>query len=178
MDVLGNNGQVLRNLSIVQSNLSSDTRALASGLRVQSAADDPSGLAIAETIQSKVAGLQQAVTNVQTGGNLLNVADAALSSVQNILQRVRSLVVESRSDLNSNGDLQNIQAEINTMLAEVNKISSDTSFNGLNLFDGSLDTTQATPYSVKQVASPIADTSTTRPVPSDAMVGGRVASAT
>jgi flagellin len=139
---------------------------LASGLRVQSAADDPSGLAIAETIQSKVAGLQQAVTNVQTAGNLLNVADAALGSVQDILQRVRSLVVESRSDMNSNGDLQNIQSEISTMLAEVNKISSDTSFNGLNLFDGTFDTTQGTAPSVTQVASPIPDTSTSRPVPS------------
>ena len=170
MDVLGSTGQVLRNLSIVQNNLSSDTRALASGLRVQSAADDPSGLAIAETIHSKVAGLQQSVTNVQTAGNLLNVADAALNSVQNILQRIRSLVVESRSDLQSNGDLQNIQSEIGTLLAEVNKISSNTAFNGLKLFDGSFDTSNATPYSVKQVASPVDAASATRPVPGDYVV--------
>lgn len=160
MDVLGSTGQILRNLSIVQNNLSSDTRALASGLRVQSAADDPSGLAIAETVQSKVAGLQQSVNNVQTAGNLLNVADAALNSVQSILRRIRSLVVESRSDLQSNGDLQNIQSEIATMLQEINKISSNTSFNGLKLFDGSHDTSQATPISVTQVASPVPDSST------------------
>ena len=166
MDVLGSTGQVLRNLSIVRDNVSSDTRALASGLRVQSAADDPSGLAIAETISSKVSGLQQSVTNVQTAGNLLNVADAALNSVQNILQRIRSLVVESRSDMQSNGDLQNIQSEIATMLQEINKISSNASFNGLTLFDGSHDTSQATPISVTQVASPVPDSSATRSVPS------------
>jgi len=170
MDVLGSTGQVLRNLSIVQNNLSSDTRALASGLRVQSAADDPSGLAIAETISSKVSGLQQSVTNVQTAGNLMNVADAALNTVQNILQRVRSLVVESRSDLQSNGDLANIQSEIGTMLAEINKISSNTSFNGLKLFDGSFDTSAGVAYSVKQVDSPTDAASVTRPVPSDYVV--------
>ena len=170
MDVLGSTGLVLRNLSDAQKSLQRDTRALASGLRVESAVDDPSGLAIAETIHSKVAGLQQSVTNVQTAGNLLNVADAALNSVQNVLQRIRSLVVQSRSDINSHGDLQNIQAEIDTLLAEVNKISSNTSFNGLNLFDGSHDTSQATQYSVVQVPSPIPETSTTRPVPSDHVV--------
>ncbi len=166
MDVLGNSGLVLRNLSTVQNSLTKDTRALASGLRVISASDDPSGLAIAETIHTKVAGLQQSVTNVQTAGNLLNVADAALNSVQNILQRIRSLVVESRSDLQSNGDLQNIQSEVETLLREVNKISSNTSFNGLKLFDGTYDTSSATPVTVTQVASPIPDTSPTRTVPS------------
>ncbi len=167
MDVLGSSGLVLRNLSTVQNKLSSDTRALASGLRVQSAADDPSGLAIAETIQSKVAGLQQSVTNVQTAGNLLNVADAALNSTQNILQRIRSLVVESRSDLESNGDLQNVQTEISQLLSEINKISSNTSFNGLKLFDGTYDTSAGTAFSVKQVDSPVDAASATRPVPSD-----------
>jgi len=167
MDVLGGTGQILRNLAIAQNSLGSDTRALASGLRVQSAADDPSGLAIAETLQTKVSGLQQSVANVQTAGNLLNVADGAIANVQNILQRVRTLVVESRSDLESNGDLANIQEEIDTLLAEVNHIASTTQFNGVKLFDGSLDTSAPVAYSVKQVDSPIPDTSTTRPYPSD-----------
>ncbi len=170
MDVLGSTGSILRNLSVAQNSLGSDTRALASGLRVQSAADDPSGLAIAETLTSKINGLQQSVTNVQTAGNLLNVADAALNSVQSMLQRVRSLIVESRSDINSSGDLENIQSEISELLQEVNKISSNTSFNGLKLFNGAFDTSAATQYSVTQVASPIADTSSSRGTASDTVV--------
>lgn len=167
MDVLGSTGEILRNLSIAQNSLGSETRALASGLRVQSAADDPSGLAIAENLQSKVSGLQQSVTNVQTAGNLLDVADGALANVQNILQRVRTLVVESRSDLESKNDLENVQTEIGTLLAEVNHIASATQFNGVKLFDGSLDTSAATGYSVTQVASPIPTTSSTQGTATD-----------
>ncbi len=139
MDVLGGTGLLLFNLSRVQSKEQSDVRALASGLRVQSASDDPSGLAISETLQSKIYGLQQSVTNVQTANNLLIVAENALTTVTNILQRIRSLIVEARSDLNSQSNLQEIQAEIDQLLREINKIGSTTTFNGLHLFDGSFD---------------------------------------
>ena len=100
----------------------------------------PSGYTIAQTISTKVAGLQQSVTNVQTATNLLNVADGALNSIELILQRIRSLAVEANSDINSaRADLQNIQAEISQMLLEINKISSETNFNGLTLFNGQFD---------------------------------------
>ncbi len=136
MDVLGSAGPVLQNQALTQNRLLTDVNALASGLRVRSASDDPSGYAVAETIQTKVAGLQQSVTNVQTANNLLNVADGALASVEDILQRIRSLVVEANSDINSQNDLVNLQTEINQLLLEINKISSDTNFNGLQLFNG------------------------------------------
>lgn len=136
MDVLGSVGSVLRNFSLTQNNMQKDVRALASGLRVQSAADDPSGLAISQSLQSKVNGLQQSVQNVQTANNLLQVADGALSSVQQILQRIRSLTVEARSDINSDEQLSNIQNEIGQLLLEVNRISQNTNFNGLKLLDG------------------------------------------
>ena len=154
MDVLGSAGLVLRNLSLTQNNFSRDVRTLATGLRVNSAVDDPSGLAIADTFQSKVMGLQQSVTNVQTGGNLLNVADGALSTVTSILQRIRSLVVQAHSDINSLDQLNNIQTEINQLLLEINKISSTVSFNGLKLFDGAFDTSQGTTDGITQVPSP------------------------
>ncbi len=142
MDVLGSSAFVLQNEALTQNRLLHDSSALATGLRVRSAADDPSGYAIGQTIQTKVAGLQQAVGNVQTANNLLNVANGALNAVTSILQRIRSLIVESNSDVNSSSDLANIQAEINQLLLEINKISSNVQFNGLTLFDGSFDNGQ------------------------------------
>ena len=136
MDVLGSSPFVLQNEALTQNRLATDVNALASGLRVRSASDDPSGYAIAETIQTKAAGLQQSVTNVQTASNLLDVADGALSNIQAILQRIRSLAVESNSDINSQSDLQNIQAEIDQLLLEINRIGQNTTFNGLTLFNG------------------------------------------
>jgi flagellin len=146
MDVLGSAGPVLQNQALTQNRLANDVNALASGLRVRSASDDPSGYAIAQTIQTKVLGLQQSVTSVQTANNLLNVADGALNSIELILQRIRSLVVESNSGINSQNDLQNLQTEIGQLLLEINKISSETNFNGLTLFNGQFQTqNQSTP---------------------------------
>jgi flagellin len=136
MDVLGSASFVLQNEALTQNRLATDVYALASGLRVRSAADDPSGYTIHESLDTKIAGLQQSVTNVQTANNLMQVAESALSNVTTILQRIRSLIVESNSDINSQSDLQNIQAEIDQLLLEINKIASDTTFNGLQLFTG------------------------------------------
>lgn len=127
--------------------------ALASGLRVQTAADDPSGLSISESIQGRVNGLQQGVANVQTANNLLTVADATLDSVQRILTRVHALVIQSRSDLKSTDELQGIQTEIDSLLKEINTISGNANFNGVKLFDGSHDTSLATPTSIRFVQS-------------------------
>jgi flagellin-like hook-associated protein FlgL len=140
MDVLGSTGWVELNLFRTQMDEERQVRALASGLRVVSASDDPSGLAIAENIQTKVAGLQQGVQNIQTASNLLNVADSTLANVQSILSRIHSLIVEAASDLNSASQLQSIQTEIDSLLTEINKISSGASFNGIKLLDGSLAT--------------------------------------
>ncbi len=145
MDVLGGANQVQLNLFRTQMDERTQINALASGLRVNNASDDPSGYAIAETIQSKVSGLQQGVQNVQETGNLLNVADSTLSNVQLILQRVHSLVVEAASTLNSPQQLQSVQDEIDELLQEVNKISSGTKFNGISLLDGSLSDAPAQP---------------------------------
>ncbi len=153
MDVLASTGMVLWNFSRVQSNEQKDVSALASGLRIQSAADDPSGLAIAESIHARVSGMQQGVQNVQNANNLLTVADSALSSVQKILQRVHSLIVQSRSDLASIGDLNSIQTEIDSLLHEINQISSNANFNGIRLFDGSLDTSPGGQSSTVQITS-------------------------
>jgi len=127
----------LFNLNKNQQTLGNLVKQLSSGLRVNTAADDPSGLGIAENLQAQVNGFDTAVRNVQDAGNAANVADGALSSVTNILQRVRSLAIEASSDITSANDKANLQAEVGQLLLEVNRISTNTNFNGINLLDGS-----------------------------------------
>lgn len=141
MKILNGADNILQNLENNRGTLQTLTSRLASGLRIQSAVDDPSGITISETLKTKVLGLQQASENVQAGGNLLSTADAAAASIQQVLQRIRSLIVESNSDINSNEQLQSIQTEIDAMLQEINTIAGNANFNGLKLFDGSHDTT-------------------------------------
>jgi flagellin len=127
----------LFNLNKNQQTLGNLVKQLSSGLRVNTAADDPSGLGIAENLQAQVNGFDTAVRNVQDANNAANVADGALSSVTNILQRIRSLAIEASSDITSANDKTNLQAEVSQLLLEVNRISQNTNFNGINLLDGS-----------------------------------------
>jgi flagellin len=137
MDVRGLSDLALSAGLTTQNNLRKETQRLASGLRVVTAADDPSGLAIAETLASKVAGLDQGVHEVQNASNALTVADGALSTVSQILQRMRTLVVQARSDLQSAGDRKNLQAELDQLRLEIDRVAQNTSFNGRQLLDGS-----------------------------------------
>jgi flagellin len=127
----------LNNLDKNQSSLGKLVNQLSSGLRIASAADDPSGLAIATNLTSQVNGYDQAARNIQDATNAATVADGALSSVTNILQQIRTLAVSASSDITSQSDKQAIQAQINQLLQEVNQISDTTNFNGINLLDGS-----------------------------------------
>src|SRR4030081_1395848 len=102
-----------------QQSLANDVRRLASGLRVNTAADDPSGLAIAETLASKVAGLDQGVHEIQNASNALTVAEGAMSGIGQILQRMRALVVQARSDLMSVADKTNVQSELDQLRLEI-----------------------------------------------------------
>jgi len=134
-NLLANNVQL--NLDNNQNALNTLTTQLSSGLRINSAADDPSGLAIATDLQTQVDGFQQASQNVQSANNAAQVADGALAVQTDILQRISSLAVEASSDINSNADRQNLQAEVSQLLLEVNRIAQDTNFNGQSLLDGS-----------------------------------------
>jgi flagellin len=145
---------VLLNLNRNESQLANLANQLSSGLRINTAADDPSGLAIADRMQSVSNGLQQGITNVQTANNALTVAEGAMTTITDILQRMRSLVVEANSDLNSANNLAQIQAEINQLTLEINRISSNTNFNGLNLLDGSLASTPYVPAGLIYVQNP------------------------
>ncbi|MDB5043516.1 MAG: putative flagellin Fla, partial [Candidatus Eremiobacteraeota bacterium] len=110
---------------------------LSSGLRINTAADDPSGLAIAESLQAQVNGFDQGARNVQDATNAAQVAEGALSTTTDILQRIRTLGVEGASDITSSADRANLQAEVQQLLLEVNRISQNTNFNGQALLDGS-----------------------------------------
>ncbi len=134
-NLLANNVQY--NLNNNQNALKNIVTQLSSGLRINTAADDPSGLAIATNLQTQVDGYNQAVQNVQDANNAAQVAEGALQTTTDILQRVRNLAVEAASDINSNSDRQNLQVEVSQLLLEVNRISQNTNFNGQSLLDGS-----------------------------------------
>jgi len=125
------------NLNRNQNALQAAVTKLSSGLRINTAADDPSGLAIAESLQAQVNGFDQAVRNVQDATNAATVAEGALQTTTDILQRIRTLSVQGASDITSVSDKQNLQAEVQQLLLEVNRISQNTSFNGQELLDGS-----------------------------------------
>jgi flagellin len=125
------------NLGNNQNSLQGAVTKLSSGLRINTAADDPSGLAIAEELQGQVNGFDQAVSNVQDATNAATVADGALQTTTDILQRIRSLAVEASSDTNTTADKQNLQTEVTQLLQEVNNIAENTNFNGSSLLDGS-----------------------------------------
>jgi flagellin len=134
-NLLANQAQL--NLNKNQNALKTAVTQLSSGLRINSAADDPSGLAIAEKLQAQVNGFDQAVKNIQDANNAALVADGALQTTTDILQRVRSLAVQASSDITSQSDKANLQVEVSALLQEVNRISQNTSFNGSSLLDGS-----------------------------------------
>jgi flagellin len=125
------------NLNRNQQALGTAVDRLSSGLRINTAADDPSGLAIAESLQAQVNGFDQGAQNVQDATNAAQVAEGALSTTTDILQRIRTLAVEGASDITSTNDRTNLQDEVQQLLLEVNRISQNTNFNGQNLLDGS-----------------------------------------
>jgi len=129
--------QALLNLNRNQGQLGKLVNQLSSGLRVNTAADDPSGLAIAVNLQNQATGFDTANLNVQDATNAANVADGALSTVTTILQRVRSLAIEAANTITSPTDRLALQDEVTSLIQEINQISSNTNFNGQALLDGS-----------------------------------------
>lgn len=128
--------QALLNLNRNQGQLGKLVNQLSSGLRVNTAADDPSGLAIAVNLQNQATGFDTANLNVQDATNAANVADGALSTVTTILQRVRSLAIEAANTITSPTDRSALQDEVTSLIQEINQISSNTNFNGQALLDG------------------------------------------
>jgi flagellin len=126
-----------RNLTGSSSALGRSFERLSSGLRINSARDDSAGLAIASRFSSQIRGLNQAVRNTNDGISLAQTAEGALQESQNILQRVRELSVQSANDTNSASDRESLQAEVDQLVSELDRIATTTQFNGSRILDGS-----------------------------------------
>jgi flagellin len=113
---------------------------LSSGKRINSAADDAAGLAISNRMTSQVRGLDRAVSNANDGISLIQTAEGALDESTNILQRMRELSIQSANGIYEDGDRATLDAEVQQLVAELDRIAETTSFNGQNLLDGSLET--------------------------------------
>ena len=125
-----------RNLTDSQNQLSTSLSRLSSGLRINSAKDDAAGLAISERFTSQIKGLDQSVRNANDAISLAQTAEGALGEVTNNLQRIRELAVQSANATNSASDRATLQAEVNQLVAEIDRVSTATNFNGIKLLDG------------------------------------------
>lgn len=126
-----------RALSGSQGALQTSLQRLSSGLRINSAKDDSAGLAISERMTSQIRGLNQAVRNANDGISLSQTAEGALGEITNNLQRIRELAVQSANATNSTSDRASLDAEATQLISEITRVASQTSFNGINLLDGS-----------------------------------------
>ena len=130
-----------RNLDKSQSSNQQALQRLSSGLRINSAKDDAAGLAISTRFTSQINGLNVAVRNAGDGIALAQTAEGALGSMNDNLQRIRELAVQSSNATNSDVDRDALQAEVSQLVAEISRTSEETDFNGRKLLDGSFSAT-------------------------------------
>ena len=117
--------------------LGSAMERLSTGKRINSAKDDAAGLAIATTMTAQVRGMNQGIRNANDGISLAQTAEGALNEVTNMLQRVRELAVQSASGTYQDAtDRTYMQAEVDQLTSQINQVITNTSFNGVSLFDG------------------------------------------
>jgi flagellin len=129
-----------RNLSMSQTALSKSMQRLSSGLRINSAKDDAAGLAISDRMTAQIRGLNQAVRNANDGISLAQTAEGALSETTNILQRMRELAVQSANGTNTTADRSSLNAEFGQLQEEIDRIATNTKFNGQVLLSGGFST--------------------------------------
>jgi len=134
-----------RNLGMTGSQQARSAARLSSGFRINSAADDAAGLAISEKMRSQIRGLDQASRNGQDGISLIQTAEGAMATVNEMVTRIRELVIQAANDTNAHdgdnlvqSDRMQIQREINQLLEEIDEVTLRTEFNTRTLLDGSL----------------------------------------
>ena len=125
-----------RQLGITTNDQAKNTEKLSSGYRINRAGDDAAGLSISEKMRSQIRGLEKASTNAQDGISLIQTAEGALNEAHAILQRMNELATQAANDTNTTADRNAIQAEINQLTSEIDRIQSTTAFNTMNLLDG------------------------------------------
>ena len=136
MSAVITNKQLLR----TENNLTKSMERLSSGLKINHSKDNPAGMAISNKMQAQIDALDRASSNASDGTSVLQIADGALSETSSILQRIRELAVQAANGTNSLAEKKAIQAEIDELKEEVNRISKDTEYNSKSILDGSLDT--------------------------------------
>ena len=118
-------------------NMSIAMERLSSGQRINRAADDAAGLAVANKMQSQQRGIKMAIRNSRDGISLAQTAESAMTEVTNMVLRMRELSIQMDNGVYTGKDRDNAQLEINALLAEVDKIANNTRFNNVKLLDGS-----------------------------------------
>jgi len=127
-----------QNLTTSGNALSQAITRLSSGKRINSAADDAAGLAISNIMQTQINGLSQGVSNANNGVSMVQTASSGLSSLTSSLQTIRQLAVQASDGSMTDSDRAALQQEVSQQIQEVNRIASQTTFNGMNILDGSL----------------------------------------
>ena len=135
MSAVITNNQLLR----TENKLALSMERLSSGLKINHASDNPAGIAISNKMKAQIDALDQAEANATDATSVIQIADGALGEVASILQRMRELSVQAANGTNAYSDRQSIQAEIDELQTEVDRISRDTEYNTKTLLDGSSD---------------------------------------
>ncbi|MDR2194605.1 MAG: flagellin [Treponema sp.] len=125
-----------RSLRVTQSYMDKNMEKLSSGLRINRASDDASGLAVSEKLRSQIRGLNVASLNAQNGISFIQVTEGYLQETQDILQRLRELAVQSSNGIYTADDREQIQVEVSALIDEIDRIASHAQFNGMNMLTG------------------------------------------
>ena len=126
-----------RHLANSRAEMETSMERLASGERINSAVDDAAGGAIAARMETRVSGMEQLIRNVNDGVSMVQIAESAMGEVNNMLQRMRDLAVQSTNSTLTAGDRQTLQLEMDQLIEEINTIAATTQFNGQNILTGS-----------------------------------------
>ncbi len=125
-----------RTLGVTQADTAKNIEKLSSGMRINRAGDDASGLAVSEKLRSQIRGLNQAERNIQNGVSFIQTTEGYLQETQDILHRLRELSVQSANGIYTDEDRMQIQVEVSQLVDEVNRIASHAQFNGMNILTG------------------------------------------
>lgn len=125
-----------RTLGVTNNATTKNMEKLSSGMKINRAGDDASGLAVSEKMRSQIRGLNQASTNAQNGISFIQTTEGFLQSTTDIIQRIRELAVQSSNGIYTDEDRMQIQVEVSQLVAEVDRIASQAQFNGMNMLTG------------------------------------------
>ena len=124
-----------------QDDMSTSMTRLSTGLRINTAADDAAGMAIASRMTAQINGLNQAVRNANDAISMIQTADGATVEISNMFQRMRELAVQSLNGTNTADDRSALDTEFQALLSEIERVADNTQWNGRNVLDGSVDGT-------------------------------------